>query len=256
METRNLVCAFLLLHLLHTTAALSHQGAVLIHGGRRQLHADHQRHAARADINTNVSIGPPLGALFVNSSSSPSSPSCPFCCQTLRSSLVHRDALQTGWTTKSPSEKFRERLERSHKRINRLQNHLTQRLRVESKAVGFASPVTAIDGEYVMELSLGTPPQKLSGIVDTGSDLTWVQCSPYSVCFQQPHPSFDPAASASYSQKNCNDDMCKVSTANSTLFFSNNVTEPIPKNPIAQSLRMLESQCMLDLESTRKIHCN
>ncbi|KAG0619632.1 hypothetical protein M758_4G153600 [Ceratodon purpureus] len=123
---------------------------------------------------------------------------------------MHRDTLQTG-TTKSPSERFLNGVKRSHMRINRLENHLIKQLGVESEAAGYSeSPVTASTGEYVMELSLGTPPQKFSTIVDTGSDLTWVQCSPCSVCFEQPNPLFDPRASSTYSQTKCDNGLCKI----------------------------------------------
>jgi hypothetical protein len=134
------------------------------------------------------------------------------CYQTLRFNLMHRDALQTG-ATKSPSERFLDGVKRSHKRINRLQKRLTKERDVESEAVGYSeSPVTASSGEYVMELSLGTPPQKFFTVVDTGSDLTWVQCSPCILCFEQPNPLFNPTASSTYSPTTCNNNLCKVST--------------------------------------------
>ncbi|OAE30682.1 hypothetical protein AXG93_2390s1030 [Marchantia polymorpha subsp. ruderalis] len=53
-------------------------------------------------------------------------------------------------------------------------------------------------GSYIMTISLGTPPQTKTAIVDTGSDLVWLQCAPCSSCYQQPDPVFDPSKSSSY----------------------------------------------------------
>ena len=57
--------------------------------------------------------------------------------------------------------------------------------------------------EYAMTIYLGTPVQKFVLIVDTGSDLLWVQCKPCIQCYNQTNPVFDPAASASYSTADC-----------------------------------------------------
>jgi hypothetical protein len=52
--------------------------------------------------------------------------------------------------------------------------------------------VNAYKGQYLMELYIGTPPIKISGIADTGSDLIWVQCVPCFGCYKQINPMFDP----------------------------------------------------------------
>ena len=72
----------------------------------------------------------------------------------------------------------------------------------------FQSPVNGTTGEYVMKISLGTPPQERIAIVDTGSDLVWLQCQCGSNCVMQPDPLFDPTASTSYSAVPCNDSLC------------------------------------------------
>ena len=38
--------------------------------------------------------------------------------------------------------------------------------------------VRASDGEYLMDMGIGTPPRYYSAILDTGSDLIWTQCAP------------------------------------------------------------------------------
>ncbi|KAE8694112.1 hypothetical protein F3Y22_tig00110788pilonHSYRG00458 [Hibiscus syriacus] len=49
-------------------------------------------------------------------------------------------------------------------------------------SVGVKAPVVAGNGEYLMYLSIGTPPKSYSAIMDTASDLIWIQCKPCSQC--------------------------------------------------------------------------
>lgn len=46
-------------------------------------------------------------------------------------------------------------------------------------------------------------------IVDTGSDLAWVQCQPCRSCYNQEEPLFDPSNSLSYQSISCNSSTCK-----------------------------------------------
>ncbi|KAG6557488.1 hypothetical protein Mapa_000761 [Marchantia paleacea] len=56
--------------------------------------------------------------------------------------------------------------------------HFDSTVEVSSKAgSGFQSPVSAAPGAYIMSISLGSPPQRRTAIVDTGSDLVWLQCA-------------------------------------------------------------------------------
>ncbi|KAL8031868.1 hypothetical protein ABFX02_13G057200 [Erythranthe guttata] len=51
---------------------------------------------------------------------------------------------------------------------------------------------------YTIDASIGTPPRKKTFIFDTGSELTWTQCTPCVHCFKQDYPLFDPKSSTSY----------------------------------------------------------
>ncbi|XP_010558836.1 PREDICTED: aspartic proteinase CDR1-like [Tarenaya hassleriana] len=64
-------------------------------------------------------------------------------------------------------------------------------------------------GEYLMRLGLGTPPVEFLGFADTGSSLIWTQCEPCTKCFKQPHPIFDPKASASFRDIGCHWGQCQ-----------------------------------------------
>lgn len=63
-------------------------------------------------------------------------------------------------------------------------------------------------GEYLMKMSLGTPPIEVVGIVDTGSDLIWTQCLPCTSCYNQTIPLFDPTNSSSYKSIPCGSTSC------------------------------------------------
>lgn len=59
---------------------------------------------------------------------------------------------------------------------------------------------------YIVTVELGG--KKMIVIVDTGSDLTWVQCKPCTMCYNQQGPLFDPSASPSYRNIPCNSPTC------------------------------------------------
>ncbi|KAK4490870.1 hypothetical protein RD792_001585 [Penstemon davidsonii] len=63
-------------------------------------------------------------------------------------------------------------------------------------------------GEYLMKISIGTPPVEILGIVDTGSDLTWTQCKPCYQCYNQTSPIFDPKKTKTYRQVSCQSQQC------------------------------------------------
>lgn len=65
------------------------------------------------------------------------------------------------------------------------------------------------NGEFRMNLSIGTPPVPFLAIMDTGSDLVWTQCKPCKVCFPQPTPLFDPTLSTSFANVSCTNPLCK-----------------------------------------------
>ncbi|PKA62499.1 Aspartic proteinase nepenthesin-2 [Apostasia shenzhenica] len=70
------------------------------------------------------------------------------------------------------------------------------------------SGVALGSGEYFIDVFIGTPPRHFSLILDTGSDLNWVQCLPCHACFEQHGPLYDPSASSSYSNIGCADPRC------------------------------------------------
>ncbi|KAL1205592.1 Aspartyl protease family protein [Cardamine amara subsp. amara] len=79
---------------------------------------------------------------------------------------------------------------------------------------------------YIVTVELGG--KNMSLIVDTGSDLTWVQCQPCKSCYNQQGPLYDPSISSSYKTVFCNSSTCQdlvAATGNAGLCGSNNGVE-------------------------------
>ncbi|KAJ4955037.1 hypothetical protein NE237_011820 [Protea cynaroides] len=69
--------------------------------------------------------------------------------------------------------------------------------------------VTVHNGEYLMKISIGTPPVDVLALADTSSDLTWVQCKPCRYCYEQVAPLFDPKSSSTYRNISFDSSFCK-----------------------------------------------
>ncbi|KAM0923321.1 hypothetical protein ACQ4PT_005622 [Festuca glaucescens] len=70
-------------------------------------------------------------------------------------------------------------------------------------------PLASGPGNYVTRLGLGTPATLYTMTVDTGSSLTWLQCSPCQVsCHSQTGPLYDPRASSTYASVPCSAPQC------------------------------------------------
>lgn len=99
-------------------------------------------------------------------------------------------------------------MKRGKHRMNRL-NAMSTLAASDETSEELESPIHAGSGEFLMKLSIGTPPSPFSAIMDTGSDLIWTQCKPCKQCYDQPTPIFDPEKSSSYSKLPCGDKLCK-----------------------------------------------
>lgn len=110
-------------------------------------------------------------------------------------------------------ERIQRGVKRSHNRIQKLLAAATSGEDDELASTSSSSTSTTIvagNGEYLMDLSIGTPAEDYSAILDTGSDLIWTQCKPCTECFKQPTPIFDPSKSSSFSRMTCSSDLCQV----------------------------------------------
>ncbi|XP_021305487.1 aspartyl protease family protein At5g10770 [Sorghum bicolor] len=94
-------------------------------------------------------------------------------------------------------------------------NHILRKASGRRITLGVSIPTSLgafVDSlQYVVTLGFGTPavPQVL--LIDTGSDLSWVQCQPCnsSTCYPQKDPVFDPSASSTYAPVPCGSEACR-----------------------------------------------
>uniref|UniRef100_A0A0D3GFR6 Peptidase A1 domain-containing protein n=1 Tax=Oryza barthii TaxID=65489 RepID=A0A0D3GFR6_9ORYZ len=96
-----------------------------------------------------------------------------------------------------------------------------------SSSVPLTPGASVAVGNYVTRLGLGTPAIPYVMVVDTGSSLTWLQCSPCSVsCHRQAGPVFDPRASGTYAAVQCSSSECgelQAATLNPSACSASNV---------------------------------
>ncbi|XP_008807063.2 aspartic proteinase CDR1-like [Phoenix dactylifera] len=60
-----------------------------------------------------------------------------------------------------------------------------------------------ISGEYVMEFAIGTPPVRVTGMLDVPGDFIWTQCVPCPGCSPSPSPLYDPSKSSTHITFSC-----------------------------------------------------
>jgi hypothetical protein len=79
-----------------------------------------------------------------------------------------------------------------------------------SKAAGPAGMSFSYSDTLMVEVMVGTPPQKQRMVLDTGSELSWLYCAKKA---SSNPPPFDPTLSPSYNAVPCNSPVCKEKTA-------------------------------------------
>uniref|UniRef100_A0A803NV94 Peptidase A1 domain-containing protein n=1 Tax=Cannabis sativa TaxID=3483 RepID=A0A803NV94_CANSA len=129
--------------------------------------------------------------------------------------LHHIDALTTDLT---PEQLFHLRLHRDATRVRSLASLVAARNGSgvgagSGSGSGFSSSIisglTQGSGEYFTRLGVGTPPRYLYMVLDTGSDVVWLQCSPCKKCYTQADPIFDPVKSTTYGRIACGSPLCR-----------------------------------------------
>lgn len=129
--------------------------------------------------------------------------------------LHHLDALSLNRT---PEELFHLRLQRDALRVKKLSS-LGGRSRNLSQAsgtgagTGFSSSVISGlaqgSGEYFTRIGVGTPAKYVYMVLDTGSDIVWLQCAPCKNCYSQTDPVFNPVKSGSFAKVLCRTPLCR-----------------------------------------------
>ncbi|CAJ1961316.1 unnamed protein product [Sphenostylis stenocarpa] len=131
--------------------------------------------------------------------------------EALSLSLHHIDALSSD---QSPEQLFHLRLQRDAKRVESL---LTlaglNTSHAHRSGSGFSSSIISGlaqgSGEYFTRIGVGTPARYVYMVLDTGSDVVWLQCAPCRKCYSQTDPVFDPTKSQTYAGIPCGAPLCR-----------------------------------------------
>ncbi|XP_038976478.1 aspartic proteinase NANA, chloroplast-like [Phoenix dactylifera] len=83
-----------------------------------------------------------------------------------------------------------------------------------SSSVPIVSGASSGAGQYFVDLRIGTPPQRIRLVADTGSDLVWARCSPCRgpgcSARHPPGSAFLPRLSSSFAPFHCYDPSCRL----------------------------------------------
>ncbi|CAL5043124.1 unnamed protein product [Urochloa decumbens] len=123
-------------------------------------------------------------------------------------------------TTKQELSSLAEMLRRDRERTEHITRWISRSRRLQSDDDAFVSVPAQLGSSYnsqmyVATVGLGTPAVPQTLIMDTGSELTWVQCKPCNStnCYQQRLPLFDPSTSSTYSPVPCDSPECRALAA-------------------------------------------
>lgn len=125
-----------------------------------------------------------------------------------RLTLVHRDSISSG-NFSGHRQRFEERMKRDVNRVVGLTRRLTgSGYDISDFGSDVVSGMNEGSGEYFVRIGVGSPPRDQYMVIDSGSDIVWVQCEPCSQCYQQADPVFDPANSESFAGVPCGSTVC------------------------------------------------
>ncbi|XP_039140351.1 aspartic proteinase CDR1-like [Dioscorea cayenensis subsp. rotundata] len=75
---------------------------------------------------------------------------------------------------------------------------------------GFSGQVEYTNTTYTVSMTIGIPETPVSLSIDTGSDVTWLQCKPCTDCFKKSNPPFDPETSGTFKYTTCENENCNI----------------------------------------------
>ncbi|GMG98930.1 hypothetical protein Nepgr_000770 [Nepenthes gracilis] len=139
----------------------------------------------------------------------------------LKLKLIHRDKLSTGSNFSDHSRRFSLRISRDVKRVAALVRSLSSGgasnpgggvglNNYEAEAFG-SEVISGMDqgsGEFFVRIGVGSPPRSQYMVIDSGSDIVWVQCQPCNQCYRQSDPIFNPSESSSFVGVSCSSYVC------------------------------------------------
>ncbi|KAH7834103.1 hypothetical protein Vadar_012760 [Vaccinium darrowii] len=124
--------------------------------------------------------------------------------------LIHRDSILSPYNNPSASisERFWRAVNSSMARYAYLKARTKSTFSSSDDVRGGLSEDRNV--MLLVNFSIGQPPVQQLAVMDTASDLLWIQCSPCIKCFKQYSPLFDPFKSSTYRSLPCNSPYCPV----------------------------------------------
>eukprot|EP01018_Ginkgo_biloba_P006226 Gb_20896 [translate_table: standard] len=106
-----------------------------------------------------------------------------------------------------------ERLEGDKSRVNAIKSRIAANVNDGGERVNLPlqSGIKYNTGNYIVSAGFGTPVNNFLLTIDTGSDLSWMQCQPClkpNRCYKQVNPIFNPRQSSSYKRLKCHSREC------------------------------------------------
>ncbi|XP_058777065.1 aspartic proteinase CDR1-like [Vicia villosa] len=135
--------------------------------------------------------------------------------------LIHRDSYKSPLYNPTQT-KFQRIINDARRSINR-SNYINREFSITKNKL--ESSLIYENGAYLMSYYVGTPPFKVYGYLDSGSNLIWLQCKPCNVCFNQTSPIFNPSKSSSYQNIPCSSSRCKSTEAETSCSNDRDVCE-------------------------------
>ncbi|OEL24376.1 Aspartyl protease family protein [Dichanthelium oligosanthes] len=124
--------------------------------------------------------------------------------------IVHRACRSPG-NHMTVSDHYNTILQHDHHRVRSIHRRLTAQRTPTSIPARLGVPFHSL--EYVVTIGIGTPRRNLTVLFDTGSDLSWVQCTTCGhSCYHQEEPLFNPSSSSSYSNIPCSAVECDIAS--------------------------------------------
>ncbi|KAJ1273472.1 hypothetical protein BS78_06G283500 [Paspalum vaginatum] len=123
--------------------------------------------------------------------------------------LVRRDAV-TGATYPSRRHAVLDLVARDNARAEYLASRLSPTYQPADLGSEVVSGLDEGSGEYFVRVGIGSPPTEQYLVVDSGSDVIWVQCRPCAQCYAQADPLFDPTTSSTFSPVSCGSAICRT----------------------------------------------
>ncbi|XP_057804959.1 protein ASPARTIC PROTEASE IN GUARD CELL 1-like [Salvia miltiorrhiza] len=119
--------------------------------------------------------------------------------------LISRSSLPSSTTAANYTSLTLSRLARDQAHLRSLLSRLSTHSHLQSP---LTSGLNQDSGEYFARIGVGRPAAHLYMVIDTGSDVSWLQCKPCVHCYPQSDPIFDPSASSTYKPLTCLSPQC------------------------------------------------